>query len=127
MKISLTSPEENKKTLLEHQEWVQKRIENKNETYIVAEKDGKVIGWIAFENASNTKRTSHVGSFELMVNKNYRGLGVGEMLLTALLDWAEKNPSIEKICLAVFSTNQKAISLYKKMECFSFRLNTSYG
>lgn len=111
----LTLPEEYKKTLLEHKEWVQRRIENENETYIVAEKDGEVIGWIAFENASNRKRTSHLGTFGLLVSKSYRGLGVGKMLLTALLDWAEKNPSIEKVCLAVFSTNQKAISLYKKM------------
>ncbi|MFB8734240.1 N-acetyltransferase family protein [Bacillus sp. SL00103] len=37
------------------------------------------------------------------------------MLLTALLDWAEKDPFDRKEFLAVFSTNQKAISLYKKM------------
>ncbi|MFP3840778.1 GNAT family N-acetyltransferase [Bacillus safensis] len=111
----LTSPEENKKTLLEHREWIQKRIENENETYIVTQTDEKVIGWIAFEHSSNRKRTSHTGSFGLMVHKSYRGLGVGEKLLTALLHWAEKNPSIEKVSLAVFSTNQKAISLYKKM------------
>ncbi|MDI6646887.1 MULTISPECIES: GNAT family N-acetyltransferase [Bacillus] len=111
----LTTPEEYKKTLLEHKEWIQKRIENENETYIVAETGDQVIGWIAFEQSSNRKRTSHVGSFGLMVDKSYRGLGIGEMLLTALLNWAEKNPSIEKVSLAVFSTNQKAISLYKKM------------
>ncbi|MBQ4815581.1 GNAT family N-acetyltransferase [Bacillus pumilus] len=111
----LTTPEENKKTLLEHKTWIQTRIKNDNETYIVAQKDGKVIGFIAFENGSNRKRTAHAGSCGLMVHKNFRGLGVGEMLLTALLDWAEKNPSIEKVSLAVFSTNQKAISLYKKM------------
>ncbi|MED1529240.1 GNAT family N-acetyltransferase [Bacillus sp. FSL W8-0920] len=111
----LTTPEENKKTLLEHKAWIQKRIENENETYIVAQKDGKVIGFIAFENGSNRKRTAHAGSFGLMVHKSFRGLGVGEMLLTALLNWAEMNPSIEKVSLAVFSTNQKTISLYKKM------------
>lgn len=40
----LTTPEENKKTLLEHKAWIQKRIENENETYIVAQKTEKSLG-----------------------------------------------------------------------------------
>jgi RimJ/RimL family protein N-acetyltransferase len=31
-----------------------------------------------------------------------------------LLNWAEANPVIEKICLEVFATNENAIRLYKK-------------
>jgi RimJ/RimL family protein N-acetyltransferase len=37
------------------------------------------------------------------------------MLLQVLLEWAEKNPLIEKVSLGVFATNHRAISLYKKM------------
>jgi ribosomal protein S18 acetylase RimI-like enzyme len=37
------------------------------------------------------------------------------LLLTALLEWAERNPLIEKVSLGVFSTNYRAISLYKSM------------
>jgi len=36
-------------------------------------------------------------------------------LLEKLLKWAELNPYIEKISLGVFSTNESAIALYKKM------------
>ena len=31
------------------------------------------------------------------------------------LDWAEKNPLIEKVSLGVLSTNYRAIALYKSM------------
>jgi RimJ/RimL family protein N-acetyltransferase len=31
------------------------------------------------------------------------------------LAWAEQHPSIEKVSLGVFSTNERAITLYKKM------------
>ncbi|MDZ5606168.1 GNAT family N-acetyltransferase [Bacillus pseudomycoides] len=110
----ISLPEEFKKTSSEQREWVQGVLENEKETLIVAEKDGEVVGWIVFL-TENKKRLSHTGSFGIMIRKNYRGLGIGKMLLQALLDWAEKNPLIEKISLGVFSTNYSAISLYKKM------------
>jgi RimJ/RimL family protein N-acetyltransferase len=45
----------------------------------------------------------------------WRGRGIGTALLRTLLDWAESNPIIEKICLEVFATNENAIRLYKKL------------
>ena len=36
-------------------------------------------------------------------------------LLTTLLEWARGNPLIEKVTLAVFSTNVPALQLYKKV------------
>ncbi len=111
--ISLS--EEFNKTSSQQKEWVQSLLENENESLIVAERDGEVVGWIVFQAAPNRKRLSHTGSFGMMIRKGYREMGIGSMLLKALLDWAEKNPLIEKVSLGVFSTNQGAISLYKKM------------
>jgi len=51
----------------------------------------------------------------MMVLKEYRGLGIGKLLIGNLLKWAEHNPYIEKISLGVFSTNERAITLYKKL------------
>lgn len=50
-----------------------------------------------------------------MISKKYRSKGIGTLLIEALLDWAERNPLIEKESLGVFSNNQKAISLYKRL------------
>jgi RimJ/RimL family protein N-acetyltransferase len=108
-------PEEFNKTLSQQKEWVQSILEAENETLIVAEIDGEIVGWIVFETTPNRKRLSHTGSFGMLIRKSYRGRGVGKMLLNALLEWAEKNPLIEKVSLGVFSTNHRAISLYKKM------------
>jgi len=36
-------------------------------------------------------------------------------MLEKLLKWAERDPYIEKISLGVFSINESAIGLYKKM------------
>lgn len=91
-----------------------KILENERETLIIAEKAEKVIGWTVFE-SQNRKRLSHTGSFEMMIQKDYRGIGIGKMLIGELLSWAEKNHLIEKVSLGVFSTNKRAISLYKSM------------
>ncbi|MDM5221118.1 GNAT family protein [Peribacillus sp. NJ11] len=102
------------KTIEQQRDWIQRSLENERETIIVAEINGEVIGWIGFE-SENRKRMSHKGSFGLMIRKNYRGMGIGKELVQALLDWAEANPLIEKVSLGVFSTNHRAIALYKSM------------
>lgn len=108
-------PEELEKTPIQKQrQWIQNILENEKETLIVAEAGGVVVGWIVFK-SQKKKRLSHTGSITMLVSKNFRGMGIGEILLKALLDWAEKNPFIEKVSLGVFSNNHRAISLYKKM------------
>lgn len=111
----ISESEEFNKTSSQQKEWVQSILESENETLIVAEKDDEIVGWIVFESTKNRKRLSHTGSFGILIRKGYRELGIGEMLLKTLLEWAEKNPIIEKVSLGVFSTNHRAISLYKKM------------
>ena len=108
-------PDEFTKTLSQQREWLQSILDNENETIFVAEKDGEVVGLIVFEGTKNRKRLSHTGSIGLLIRSEYRGLGIGKMLLQVLLEWAERNPLIEKVSLAVFSNNHKAIALYKKM------------
>ncbi|WP_285769464.1 GNAT family N-acetyltransferase [Peribacillus sp. SI8-4] len=102
------------KTEQQQRDWIEQLLENDRETIIVAEMKGEVIGWIAFQ-TEKRKRLSHKGSFGLMISNKYREMGIGKKLLGALLDWAEANPLIEKVSLGVFSTNHRAISLYKKM------------
>lgn len=71
-KYLISTPDEFDKTLEKQRMWIQKILENEREIVIIAEKDEKVIGWLAFE-SSNRKRLSHTGSFEMMIHKDYRG------------------------------------------------------
>ncbi|QED46282.1 GNAT family N-acetyltransferase [Cytobacillus dafuensis] len=106
--------EEYNKTLEQHQDWIRKIIENEREAILVAEMDSKVVGLIVFS-SQNLKRLSHTGSITMMIGKEHRNLGIGKLLLNELLTWAQQNPLIEKVSLGVFSTNQRAIALYKNM------------
>jgi RimJ/RimL family protein N-acetyltransferase len=106
--------EEFKKTTEEHQEWIQKIIEHERETMFVAEIEGKVVGWIVFK-SQERKRMHHTGSFAIMLQKDCRNKGIGKLLIHELLRWAEEHPIVEKVSLGTFSTNTRAIELYKKL------------
>jgi RimJ/RimL family protein N-acetyltransferase len=108
------SEEVEKTSIHVEKERIQGILDNTKETLIVAEVNGAVVGSIEFRSQTR-KRLSHTGSVSMSIRKNYRGKGIGKALLKALLEWAEENPLIEKVSLGVFSTNQRAISLYKQM------------
>jgi RimJ/RimL family protein N-acetyltransferase len=110
----ITISEEFNKTTEQQSKWIQKILENERETIIVAEVGDEVVGWLVFQSQSR-KRLAHIGSFGMMIRKEYRNKGIGKLLIKALLDCAEKDPLIEKVSLGVFSTNHSAIDLYKSM------------
>ena len=110
----ITTPEEFHNSVEQQRDWLQKILDNNRETLLVAEQNSKVVGWIVFQ-SPNRNRLAHTGSFGMMIQKEYRSLGIGKRLINELLDWAKKNPFIEKVSLGVLSTNHRAIALYKSM------------
>ena len=110
----ITAPEEFNKTLEEQQEWIHKILQSERETIVAAEADGTVVGWIAFQ-TSPRSRLAHTGSIGMMIEPSYRNRGIGKALIVNVLDWAAENPLIEKVCLGVLSTNERAIRLYESL------------
>jgi RimJ/RimL family protein N-acetyltransferase len=75
---------------------------------IVAVADGQVIGMI------HTTVSRHgFGEFGMLVDREWRGRGVGSALLQATVDWAREQ-GLHKLCLEVFAHNTAAIALYLK-------------
>ena len=98
--------------------------ENEGSLYIVSEVNGKVLlPWVS---KRSFKRTSHSGMFSMFILKEFREIGIGSMLLETLLEWAEKNPIIEKVTLAVFSTNTGAQNLYRKLALLKRKVSERY-
>lgn len=110
----ITTVEEFQQTIDGQKEWIQAKIANERETIFIAQYEEKMVGWLMFQ-SPHRKRLAHTGTFGMMVLKEYRGLGIGKLLLKKIITWAEHNPYIKKISLGVFSTNERAIALYKKM------------
>lgn len=112
--FSITTTEEFHFTIEQEVDWIQSHINSTGSVMIVAEVDEQVIGMLNFQN-SYRKRLAHQGEFGIGVGRAWRDQGVGRALLEELLAWATANPHIEKLCLQVFSNNERAIYLYRSL------------
>lgn len=74
--------------------------------------DGVMVGIIDCSRPSNPKR-HHTMGMGMFLIEPYRSLGVGSVLLQLALDWGRAK-GLEKACLSVYNTNERAIGLYKK-------------
>lgn len=55
---------------------------------------------------------AHIGELAIIVSKSCRGAGLGRALMETAIDWAQA-VGLEKLSLAVFSDNERAIALYR--------------
>lgn len=109
----VTEPDEVPRTVEEEGKFLQENLDAQGNIALVAENQGVIVGYLNFHN-NNRRRQKHRGSFGMSVGKNWRGKGVGSALLQTLLEWAEENSLIEKVCLGVYPTNGRGMALYKK-------------
>lgn len=110
---TLTQPHELPFTEKQEADWIQGMVENPSSLIIVALVENEVVGMLDFS-PGHRQRIAHTGEFGMSVSKAHRENGIGNALLTCLVDWATQHPIIEKICLKVHATNPRAIGLYRK-------------
>jgi RimJ/RimL family protein N-acetyltransferase len=110
---TLTSPGEFRPSAERERQTIGECAEQSGYLYLVAEAAGQLIGQLEFENG-RWRKTAHAGMLSIYVARDWRERGVGTFLLRSLLDWAGAHPLIEKVTLAVFSSNRRAIAAYLK-------------
>ncbi len=93
-------------------------------TYLVAERDGAIVGHAFLDFVSNVSRLRHVRSLTMVVHNGHAGQGIGTALLQRLQTIAPQ-AGVERIELRVRPKNVAAVNLYKKCgfeeECTSLR------
>ncbi len=94
---------------------IRKKLESDSERHptIVAELDNTVIGaaWISLYRPRECY--AGIGEFSFYIDRNARGKGVGQMLLTALIDEAERL-GYWKLLSRVFTFNHASLNACKK-------------
>lgn len=93
---------------------IKKYEDDSSGLWLVAEHDGEFIGMLDFQ-GGKSKRIAHKGSFGMSVRSSWRNKGIGNILLSGLIDWVKNHPTIEVISLGVIEDNKSAVSLYSKM------------
>lgn len=74
----------------------------------------EIVGCVVFR-AGKWQKVKHTGEFGISVSKKSWGLGIGTLMMEALLDWAKGTRVIRKINLRVRSDNNRAIAVYEKL------------
>lgn len=84
------------------------------EVFVVAEAAGRVVGScnITRRGPGPGSETAHVGHLGILVDRDYRGIGVGTALMGRAL--AEARSKFEILLLTVFSINERAQRLYRR-------------
>jgi L-amino acid N-acyltransferase YncA len=75
---------------------------------VVAVADGQVVGMLHIEVSRHG-----FGEFGMLVDRDWRGRGVGSALVQAAISRA-RSQGLHKLCLEVFVHNTAAIALYRK-------------
>ncbi len=85
---------------------------DRSDIRVLAIDSSKVVGWCDIT-AHRWPGLDHVGELGMGVLKEYRGRGLGPLLLTEALLRA-KASGLEKVELEVFESNRAAINLYER-------------
>jgi ribosomal protein S18 acetylase RimI-like enzyme len=107
----ITRADEFDTTMADKEELIVDLAAAPNAVFLIARRQRQVVGFLTIQ-GGRLQRMKHVGKLEVMVSPAARGAGVGKALMIACLDWAENNDMLEKVGLAVFETNSRAIALY---------------
>jgi ribosomal protein S18 acetylase RimI-like enzyme len=80
----------------------------------IAELEGKVAGYIGYDNPTGLASNGHVMEIYIAVHPDYQKMGVGRELTNYIISWGKQN-GYKKISLRVLSSNQNAIAFYHSL------------
>ncbi len=85
-----------------------------NEIVLAAVLGDRPVGLAGLHPVGPSVRRRHVMSLGITVARSAQGQGVGQALMTALLDYADNWAQILRVELTVFHDNARAIRLYER-------------
>ena len=91
-------------------------INRDDAVYLLAEMSGKVIGFLHLKRAAHPnfpvfRKHEYARIEDAIIDKSYRGRGIGKMLLNAAVKWV-KDQGIKHIQLLVWQENAAAVEFY---------------
>jgi len=92
---------------------LQRYADSDNQIYLLGLVDDAVVAALIFS-AAQRSRLRHCGELGMSVRKSHWGLGIGSLMMDALIGWARANRDLRKLNLRVRTDNARAIRLYER-------------
>jgi RimJ/RimL family protein N-acetyltransferase len=99
-------------TVEEEERFLDECCSSDGRLYLLGLVDNTIVSTLAFRSGGRP-RVRHAGEFGMSVRKTHWGLGIGSLMLDALLGWARAGRIVTKVNLRVRTDNKRAIALYK--------------
>lgn len=96
------------------EEWVAKFAEQANSLLLIAEYNGEIIANIDLT-GSGRKIMAHTAMIGMGIIEGWRNCGLGTELLQAVIHWARQSTVLELLWLQVYTENEIALAIYRKM------------
>jgi ribosomal protein S18 acetylase RimI-like enzyme len=93
--------------------WIESFRNEENSLMLVVIHNDLIIGNMDIR-GGHRKRFRHTGITGMGLRKEWRGIGLGSLLLDSAIEWAKNNPSLEILWMQVYATNEAGIKLYEK-------------
>ncbi|WP_456278059.1 GNAT family N-acetyltransferase [Bacillus sp. AK128] len=81
---------------------------------VVHQETGKVIGHLSLGRIDRKHKSARIGKV-LVGDRSMRGQGIGEQMITAVLEIAFNDLKMHRVSLGVFDFNKGAIACYEKV------------
>jgi phosphinothricin acetyltransferase len=107
----LATLETERRSADERQAWLAER--SARNPVLVALDAGRVVGWASLNRFNARAAYDHVADFSVYVDRDWRGHGVGRLLLAKLEERA-RQIGYHKLVLAAFPTNTAGRRLYER-------------
>lgn len=106
-------PGEFNMTEQQERDWLASQADAPGSLALLAWANEKIVAILNCSCRSDRLRLSIVGHLGISSDKAYWGSGLGTQMMSALIDWAERNPTLELLELDVMADNDRAIALYR--------------
>ncbi len=113
-------------TELRRPEQVATRIAIADQPVMVAERDGRVIGWASVSRENNRCAQAGVGEYTIYIDRSARGAGVGVPLLEALVACAAER-GYWKLIGRIFATNESSLALARRCGFYDVGVHRRHG
>lgn len=110
----LFSPEDTLPSVEEERVWVGRHLDDGRSLMVIAEQGGEVIACSDVEGFEHVRRR-HAVNLGISVRAAWRGVGLGRVLMEAMIAWAEAHEEITLVQLGALADNLRAAGLYRSL------------